>query len=133
MAIAAARRPSTTTIKTWLVTNWPAALWLLVAIVLFITSSRNAGDQIRQAVEGSDLPEHEREALRQSLTSLHLSPEFIGWVEVSTFLMGAVVSLIIGWLLIRRPPRTGFACYLAFWLLASTQAHYPPDIDDTFP
>jgi signal transduction histidine kinase len=133
MAISATRRPTATNIQAWLATNWPAALWLTVAVVITIVGSQNAREVIRQAVAMTDMPEQDREEMRRSLASLHLSPAFIGWFQIFTFFVGTVVNVIVGWLLVRRPPRTGFAIYLAFVLLAFTNANYPPDIASQWP
>jgi signal transduction histidine kinase len=133
MAVVALRRPTSTSIRTWLVANWPAALWLLVAVVITIAGSANVSEEYRRLVEMTDTPEPDREKLLRSLASLHLSPEFLAGFEIFTALIGMVVNVVVGWLLIRRAPRTLFACYLAFVLLAFTEAHYPPEIADLWP
>jgi hypothetical protein len=61
MAVVALRRPTPTNIKTWLVTNWPAAVWLIVAVVITIAGSRNAHEEYRQLVGMTDTPAQERE------------------------------------------------------------------------
>src|SRR5216117_3893018 len=99
MAISAVRRPTATNIQAWLVTNWPAAVWLTVAVVITIVGSRNAREVYRQAVEMTDMPQHDREELRRSLAGLHLSPAFIAWFEIFTAVIGTVVNMIVGWLL----------------------------------
>ncbi|MFL5759774.1 MAG: histidine kinase [Thermomicrobiales bacterium] len=133
MAISAVRRPTSTSIQTWLATNWPAALWLTVAVVITVAGSRNAPEQIRQAVAMTDMPAKDREEMRRSLAGLHLTPAFIGWFEILSNVIGTIVNVIVGWLLVRKPPRTGFAIYLAFVLLAFTETNYPPDIANQFP
>ena len=133
MAVVALRRPTPTNIKTWLVTNWPAAVWLIVAVVITIAGSRNAHEEYRQLVEMTDTPAQEREKLLRSLANLHLSPEVPRRIRNLYCFGRYVVNFIVGWLLIRRPPRTGFACYLAFVLLAFTEANYPPEIAETWP
>jgi signal transduction histidine kinase len=133
MAVVALRRPTSISVRNWLVTNWPAALWLLVAVVITIAGSRNASDEYRRLVEMTDTPVQERADLLRSLANLHLSPEFLAGFEIFTYVLGTIVNLIVGWLLIRRPPRTGFSCYLAFVLLAFTEAHFPPEIAETWP
>jgi signal transduction histidine kinase len=134
MAIAAVQRPSIPQARTWLVTNWPLALWLLVAVVILVVDAKTAPAGFRQSVEMTDIPEGTREQMRRGLADLHLSPAFIAWCEVLLFgVVGNLVNLTIGWLLIRRTPRAIFPCYLAFVLLADTNAQYPPSIPDLLP
>lgn len=134
MAVSAVRRSSRDRAQTWLAANWPAALWLLAAVVTGAVAATNLPEQYRQAVALSDIPEADRAAMRRSLAGLHLSPAFVAWYELVAFIIvGTLVNLTIGWLLIRRAPRTPFTGYLAFVFLASVLAVYPPSIADQFP
>jgi signal transduction histidine kinase len=113
--------------------NWPAAAWLLAALVINIAGARGAPESYRQAVELTDIAAADRAQLVRSLANLHLTPVFLAWFEILTAVIGCIVTMIIGWLLIRRAPRTGFMIYLAFIMLAMTNANYPPAIDDALP
>lgn len=127
------QRPSTRQAQTWLATNWLVALWLLVAVVASYASARSIPEGYRQAIALTDIPEADRAEMRHSLANLHLSTSFLAWYNIIAFGLGSIVNLAIGWLLIRRPPRTRFACFLAFVLLALSNASYPPSIDDLLP
>jgi signal transduction histidine kinase len=134
MAISAVRRPSYSRAQAWLATHWPAVLWLLAAVVVSSVAMRNLPEQYHQAVAQTGIPEADRAEMRRSLAALHLSPTFIAWYELVAFsVVDTFVNLGIGWLLIRRAPRTWFTGYLAFVFLASTLAVYPPSIADQFP
>jgi signal transduction histidine kinase len=106
-------------------------LWLLAAAAIAFVMVRLVPETYRELVALEAVPEGDRDAMRRALAELHLSPTTIAWYQLIAFsAVGALVNLTIGWLLIRRPPRTGFVCFLAFVLLALTNAVYPPDIDD---
>ncbi|HEY7034727.1 MAG TPA: GAF domain-containing sensor histidine kinase [Thermomicrobiales bacterium] len=133
MVISAVQRPSFSRAQTWLIANWPAALWLAVAVAINAVGWKEAPESYRQAVALTDIPEADRAEMRRSLAGLHLSPIFLAWFEMATDVIGAVIALVIGWLLIRKAPRTRFSCFLAFVLMAQTNANYPPSIPDLLP
>jgi signal transduction histidine kinase len=134
MAIVAAQRPSVPRVQAWLATNWPVVAWLVAAVVVNVVGAKMAPEVYRQSVELTDIPEADRAEMRRALADFHLSPAFLAWYEIVVFgVVGTLVMTAIGWLLIRRAPRTGFACYLAFVLLALTNANYPPSIDELLP
>ena len=133
MAISAALRPTLPWWRTRLATHWPAAAWLLAAVVINVVGAKMTPELYRQSVTLVDLPEQDRAEMRRALANLHLSPAHLAWFEMGTALVGTVVNTAIGWLLIRRAPRTGFVYFLAFVLLALTNASYPPSIDDLLP
>ncbi|CAA9540800.1 MAG: hypothetical protein AVDCRST_MAG43-110 [uncultured Thermomicrobiales bacterium] len=133
MAIPAVQQPSFSRLQTWLVTNWPAAVWILAAVIINIAGAKLVPEFIRQTIALEDIPERDRAELRRALSILHLSPEHLAWFQVFTELVGTIVNMAIGWLLVRRAMRTGFACYLAFVLLALTNAEYPPSIAELLP
>jgi len=121
-------------VRAWLVTNWPAAAWLLAAAVVSAVQVRMIPEAYRQTTALAAIPEHDRADMRRALAALNLSPTDIGRFEIFTFnVVSTIVGLIVGWLLIRRSPRTGFACFLAFVLLAFTNAVYPPSIAELLP
>ncbi len=113
--------------------DWPAAAWVASAIVINIAGARSAPQSWHQMVALTDIPASDRAELRRSLADLHLSPVFLACFQIATAVIGTIVNLLIGWLLIRRAPRTGFATYLAFIMLAMTNANYPPSIADMLP
>ncbi len=133
MAISMGRTPTLSQWRSWLVENWPAAVWLVVAIVINVVGTKIAPELYHQAVALTDIPEQDRAEMRRTLATLHLSPTFLAWFQIFTAVVGTLINTAIGWLLIRRAPRAGFACYLAFILLALTNANYPPSIDDLLP
>jgi signal transduction histidine kinase len=133
MAIAGTQIAHGSRLREWLVRDWPAAAWLLTAIVINVAGAKGASETYRQSVELLDIPAGDRAELIRSLANLHLTPEFIAWFGILTALIGSIVNMIIGWLLIRRAPRSGFMIYLAFIMLAMTNANYPPSIDDVQP
>ncbi len=133
MAKARTLAPQVSRFQSWLIRDWPAAAWIAFAIVINIAGAKSAPETWRQMVDLRDLAASDRVELRQSLADLHLSPVFLAGFQVATAFIGTVVSLVIGWLLIRRSPRSGFMIYLAFIMLAMTNANYPPAIDDVLP
>ena len=133
MAIATLQRPSAQRARAWLVANWPAAAWLVALVAINVAGATGIREYYRQAIDLTDIPEHDRAELRRSLASLHLSVTHLVWFQIFTNVVATLVNLTIGWLLIRRAPRTRFACYLAFVLLALTNAQYPPSIADLYP
>ncbi len=133
MAIAAMRSPIFPRLRAWLAINWLAAAWLAVAVVINVVGAKIMPEAYRQSVALSDIPEQDRAEMRRALATLHLSPAFVAWFEILTAVVSTLPNMVIGWLLVRRGPRTGFACYLAFVLLALTNANYPPSIDDLLP
>lgn len=134
MVSAALQQSAVARAQAWLAANWPAALWLLAAVIVSIVSAKTIPAGIRQQVALSDIPASDRDEMRRSLADLHLSPRFLAWYQVVAFsAISTLVNLTVGWLLIRRAPRTGFACYLAFVLLALVNAVYPPSINDLLP
>lgn len=133
MVTSAVQRPSFSRFQAWLVHNWPAALWVLAAITINVAGAKLAPELIRQTIALEDIPEHDRAEMRRALATLHLSPVHLAWFQAFTALVGTIVNMAIGWLLVRRAMRTGFACYLAFVLLALTNAIYPPSIAQLLP
>lgn len=134
MTISAVQQPAFLRLQRWLVTNWPAAAWLLAVVVINIAGAKMAPEVYRQTVEMTDIPASDQAEMRRALASLHLSPTQLAWFEIVAFgVVGTIVNLTVGWLLIRRAPRTGFACFLAFVFLAQTHMNYPPSIDDLLP
>lgn len=134
MTTPAISRCSLATRRTWLATSWPAVLWVFAAVVITIAGAMMIPEGYRQAVAMTDIPEPDRAELRRTLADLHLSPRHLAWFEFVVFnVVGNVVNLTVGWLLIRRAPRSGFAVFLAFVLLAQANASYPPSIDDLLP
>jgi signal transduction histidine kinase len=125
--------PALSRYQAWLRVNWPAALWILTAIVVNAASIKIVPEAYRQSVALLDIPEADRAEMRRSLEQLHLSPALITWFEFFTSAVTSLIHLVIGWLLIRRAPRSPFAGYLAFVLLALSNANYPPSIDDLLP
>ncbi len=134
MAISAGQRPSFLRLRSWLLANWPAGVWLLAAVVISVAGAKTVPEALRQSAALTDVPETSQAEMRRALASLHLSPTYLAWFEIVAFnVVGTIVNLAIGWLLIRRAPRTGFACFLAFVFLALPNANYPPSIDDLLP
>ncbi len=134
VTISALQRPTLPLIRLWLVNNWLAALWLLAAVVINVAGAKSLPEGFRQAVDLTAIPEADRAEMRRALAALHLSPTFIAWYQAIVFIAaGHLINLTIGWLLIRRASRTGFALFLAFVLLAMTNMTYPPSIDDLLP
>ncbi|HVL24131.1 MAG TPA: GAF domain-containing sensor histidine kinase [Thermomicrobiales bacterium] len=133
MAMSAVHRSFFPGFRIWLAHNRLAAAWLLAAVVITVAGAKGAPELYRQTVALVDIPAGDRDELRRSLASLHLTPAHLFWFQAIANALTIIVNLTIGWLLIRRAPRTGFAIYLAFVLLALTQANYPPSIDDLLP
>ena len=134
MTIPALSRLSPRSRRAWLATSWPAAIWVAFAVVLLAAGAMMIPEGYRQAVEMTDVPEQDRVEMREALADLHLSPTHLAWFEFAVFNVASnIVNLAVGWLLIRRGPRSGFAVFLAFVLLAQANASYPPSIDDQLP
>ena len=134
MTISAVHRPNISQIRSWLALNWPAALWLLAAVVTYVAGSKSWQVGFDQAANLTDIPEGDRAEMRRALAGLRLSPTFLAWYEAIVFIAASsLIHLTIGWLLIRRAPRSGFACFLAFILLAMSNMNYPPSIDEMLP
>ena len=124
------------TVPRWparLLNDWPAVAWLAAAVIINIAGAKGAPDSYRQAVALSDIAAGDRAQFRESLAHIHLSPVILAWFGIFTALVGTVVNMTIGWLLIRRAPRSWFTIYLAFVMLAMTNANYPPAIADALP
>jgi signal transduction histidine kinase len=133
MALPAISIPTATGARTWLARNWPAAAWLLVAVVINLATIRMVPELYRQSVALTDIPDGDRAEMRDRLASLHLTPAFLAWFELISNGIGLLINMVIGWLLVRRGARNGFAIYLGFVLLAMTNANYPPSIDELLP
>ena len=133
MAIPATHRAPLPRVLAWPVTNWPAAVWLLAAVVIAIVQAKMAPESFRQARDLSDIPASDQAEMRRALAGLGLTPDILAWFNAFTMFSSGVVHLAIGWLLIRRARPNGFTSVLAFVFLALSSASYPPTIDDFLP
>jgi signal transduction histidine kinase len=114
-------------------TDWPVVAWLLFAVTINYAGARSVPGTYRQAAALTDISAGDRVALTRSLADLNLSPAFIAWFEIGTTVISVLINTAIAWLLICKNPRTGFMIYLAFIILAMSNANYPPAIDDVLP
>lgn len=133
MALSAVLHPSSPALRGWLARTWPATTWLLVLVTINLATVRMVPELYRQSAALTDIPAGDREEMRRALASLHLTPAALARFEIVSNGIGSIISMVIGWLLVRRGAHNGFAIYLAFVLLALTNANYPPSIDDLLP
>ncbi len=113
--------------------HWPAALWLATAVAVTVAGALAFPEGFRQAADLTDTAPDQRDELRRALASLHLTPTKLAVFQSFTNAFSIVVNLTVGWLLIRRGPRTVFTGALAFVFLGLSAANYPPNIDDVLP
>ena len=67
MAITAVQRPMLPRGQAWLAANWPAALWLLAAVVVLGVGAMTAPVVYDQLVDLADFPEQDRAVVRRAL------------------------------------------------------------------
>jgi signal transduction histidine kinase len=133
MAVARTGTSRLAWLRSRMASDWPVVAWLLFAATINYAGARSVPGSYHQATALTDIPAGDRAAMVRSLANLNLSPAFIAWFEIATTVISLVINTAIAWLLIRKTPRTGFMIYLAFIILAMSNANYPPAIDDVLP
>lgn len=108
-------------------------LWLLVLVLVVGANIIAAPIGYQSAVHLEDLPVEQRDGFLRALASLHLDPVNVAWYWIIIGAIMNVISLIMGWLLVRRGQPAGLATYLAIVMLALAAAQYPPGIAEMFP
>jgi uncharacterized membrane protein len=97
MVTPAVQQSSFPRVRAWLVTNWPAAVWLLAAAVISVVRVRMIPAAYRQTTALTDIPEDDRADMRRALAELNQSPADIGWFEIVAFnVVSTIVGLIVG-------------------------------------
>jgi signal transduction histidine kinase len=109
------------------------AAWLLVIALVLVVQGVVAPISYRSEVDLSDVAVSDRDAVREALAGVRLTPTHLAWYWLVVGWVTASVYVALGWLLVRRGRPAGFSTWLAIVMAAFTAATYPPGIDDLLP